>query len=65
MIDRELTECLPDGWQAEDLSVLICPHGHRIEPDGECPDGCESPLLGTGVLWWTGHATKEWRDDDE
>lgn len=42
---------LPDGWdQSADGMVLICPHGHRIEQDGSCPDGCESPLKGAGLI---------------
>lgn len=33
------------GWVVESESVLTCPHGHRIEWDGDCPDGCKSPFL--------------------
>lgn len=36
---------LPKDWYFEDSDALECPHGHIIELDGECPDGCESPLL--------------------
>lgn len=25
--------------------VLVCPCGHKVEDDGECPNGHESPLL--------------------
>lgn len=24
--------------------VLVCPCGHKVEDDGECPNGHESPL---------------------
>jgi hypothetical protein len=42
---------LPDGWQqSADGVVLICPHGHRIAQDGECPDGCVSPLREQGLI---------------
>jgi len=42
---------LPDGWdQSSDGVVLICPHGHRIETDGSCPDGCVSPLREMGLI---------------
>ncbi len=34
-----------DGWEAGDLEdTLICPCGHEIELDGECPEGHRSPL---------------------
>ncbi len=38
-----------DGWTADD-DLLICPHGHMIEQDGECPEGCVSPLLAYGLI---------------
>lgn len=44
-----LDEILPEGWSHDGFgfdAVLICPHGDRIEQDGRCPEGCESPLLG-------------------
>lgn len=45
---------LPEGWQLASRSDpflgLECPHGHRIELDGSCPDGCESPLKGRGLV---------------
>lgn len=42
---------LPDGWdQSGDGMVLICPCGHRIETDGECPNGHVSPLREMGLI---------------
>lgn len=45
-----LDDLLPDGWthDADQFGMsftLTCPHGHRIEQDGTCPNGCRSPLL--------------------
>jgi len=46
---------LPEGWQhGADIYgscfTLTCPHGHTIEQDGVCPEGCESPLMGLGLI---------------
>jgi HD domain len=43
-----LRDLLPPGWGYEidrrlDFT-LTCPHGHTIEPDADCPDGCRNPL---------------------
>ena len=46
----DLEDLLPVGWEVEDESVLICPHGHCIEYDGTCPDGCVSPLVEMGLI---------------
>lgn len=46
---REIVESV-DGWTLENEAVLVCPHGNRIEPDGRCPDGCESPLITMGLI---------------
>jgi len=36
---------LPDGWDAGAYGdTLICPCGDEIELDGQCPEGCTSPL---------------------
>jgi len=46
MLEEIIATC--DGWETDgygDSSCLVCPHGHVIEQDGECPDGCISPLL--------------------
>ena len=40
----------PKGWEVESESTLICPHGHCIEWDGECPEGCESFLRAAGMI---------------
>lgn len=38
-----------DGYGID--SCLICPeHGHTIEQDGQCPDGCVSPLRAAGLI---------------
>lgn len=33
-----------EGWRVDHLGRLICPHGNPIEDDGECPEGCKSPI---------------------
>lgn len=50
-----LEEMLPDGWYVYDPQMgssctLECPHGHVIEQDGRCPEGCSSPLLDLGFI---------------
>lgn len=50
-----LNELLPDGWDhdAETFGLdftLVCPHGRTIEADGECPEGCTSPLVELGII---------------
>ena len=52
----ELVEMiLPPGWAiygpklARDV-LLKCPHGHIIEHDGRCLEGCVSPLLKLGLV---------------
>jgi hypothetical protein len=50
-----MQQLLPEGWELEDDSfgldsMLVCPHGATIEQDGECPDGCISPLRTMGLL---------------
>lgn len=37
-------------WTTDGLGTLICPHGHRVEDDGSCPEGCESPMLSAGII---------------
>lgn len=50
----QLRRELPDGWDLADPSDpfygLTCPHGHAIEIDGRCPDGCESPIRTRGLV---------------
>jgi len=31
-------------WSIDVGGTLICPCGHRVEDDGRCPNGCESPI---------------------
>lgn len=50
MIQEMARKVLPDDWEVLHESALICPHGHTIEWDGECPDGCESPLRQRGLI---------------
>jgi hypothetical protein len=48
-----IEEILPEGWETDGFgldSCLICPHGHMIEQDGRCPEGCVSPLLTMGLI---------------
>lgn len=48
-----IAELLPEGWELEDPHgglELVCPHGHTIEPDGACPEGCASPLRILGLI---------------
>lgn len=39
-----------DGWRVDNEAVLTCPHGHQIEYDGDCFEGCESPFKQMGVI---------------
>lgn len=41
-----LEDVLPAGWEVQDESSLVCPCGYVIEMDGQCPDGCRSPVDG-------------------
>lgn len=39
-----------EDWDFTD-STLTCPdHGYTIEHDGECPEGCVSPLRMEGLI---------------
>jgi hypothetical protein len=38
------------GWTTDGLGTFVCPHGHRIEDDGRCTEGCVSPMLQMGVI---------------
>lgn len=48
-MDELIAEILPDDWEVEN-ELLVCPHGHVIELDGNCPDGCVSPLRSQGLI---------------
>jgi hypothetical protein len=39
-----------DEWDVSPDGVLVCPCGHRVEDDGSCPNGHESPLRGAGLI---------------
>jgi hypothetical protein len=48
-----LMSMLPEGWETDGFGIdalLICPHGTYIEQDGECPEGCVSPLRELGLI---------------
>ena len=48
-----LSQLLPEDWEHDGFgfdSNLICPCGDVIELDGECPQGCVSPLLEQGMI---------------
>lgn len=47
--DEALNDILPEGWESEN-QMLRCPHGHKIELDGTCPEGCTSPLRESGLI---------------
>jgi hypothetical protein len=55
----EMIEALQDeleerGWALADETDpfvgLICPHGHAVELDGSCPEGCVSPIRDAGLI---------------
>lgn len=42
---------LPDDWnEMTHMAAIQCPHGHTIEYDGRCPEGCVSPLKEKGYI---------------
>lgn len=50
-----IEDVLPEDWSVHDPQMgldclLVCPHGDVIEQDGTCPEGCESPLRGLGLI---------------
>lgn len=45
-----LRTLVPADWDVTPLGDLVCPCGHQIEPDGECPEGCASPLREAGWI---------------
>ena len=51
--EEAIDDILPNGWETDSYGFsanLICPHGHTIEQDGRCPDGCVSPLIDMGLI---------------
>lgn len=51
--DEWWASILPEGWETDGYGLdacLICPHGHTIEQDGRCPEGCVSPLREMGMI---------------
>jgi hypothetical protein len=52
-VDDLIDELLPEGWETDGYGLdsnLICPHGHMIEQDGACFEGCVSPLRTMGLI---------------
>lgn len=52
-MDDFLKELLPADWETDGFGIdsnLICPHGDMIEQDGECSQGCISPLREMGLI---------------
>lgn len=47
---REFVESQDGDWMVDHAGVITCPCGHRIEDDGECPNGHESPMLSAGII---------------
>ena len=50
-----LDDLLPEDWDHNAGTygmsfTLTCPHGHMIEQDGTCPEGCVSPLIEEGLI---------------
>jgi len=39
-----------DDWDVTADNMLMCPCGYKVEDDGGCPEGCESPLKGAGIV---------------
>jgi len=37
-------------WSTDGMGTLICPCGHRVEDDGQCPNGHKSPMLTAGII---------------
>jgi hypothetical protein len=52
-MDEILAVLGADDWSSDGFgidSILICPHGERVEQDGRCPNGCVSPLRAAGLI---------------
>jgi len=47
---RELVESQDGDWMVGADGVIVCPCGHRIEDDGQCPNGHESPMRSMGLI---------------
>lgn len=48
--DEILQQIGADDWRVSHDGLLVCPCGHRVEHDGSCPDGHESPLRRAGLI---------------
>jgi hypothetical protein len=47
---RDVVESADGDWMVGADGVIVCPCGHRIEDDGNCPDGHTSPLRSKGLI---------------
>jgi len=47
---REFVESQDGDWMVGADGVIVCPCGHRIEDDGECPNGHTSPMRSAGLI---------------
>jgi len=47
---REFVRQADGDWDVDHAGVIICPCGHRIEDDGECPNGHVSPMRSAGLI---------------
>ena len=47
---RQLAEQAEGRWEVGRDGVFVCEHGVRVEDDGRCPNGCESPMLQAGMI---------------
>lgn len=50
-----MLDLLPTNWEIDSEAygldfLLICPHGDTVEQDGNCPQGCVSPLVTLGLI---------------
>lgn len=51
MVQQFLQFVKADGWEAGVFDdTLICPCGYEIELDGECEEGCVSPIRTAGII---------------
>ena len=47
---RAVIDGLDEEWEVLADGTLVCPCGHRVEDDGECPNGHTSPLIRAGMI---------------
>ena len=47
---REIIADIGPDWTVSHDGQLVCPCGHPVEDDGECPNGHVSPLRVAGLI---------------